>query len=174
MLKSCFEFKVLAKKIIDFKNENNLTFEKIGRVLEVDKSHVYRVINMETYPSLPFLIRLAEFMNLPLYALFLPPVEMIRQEFAEQVNLRIKELGWNYEELEEKTGIAQLRLMDIVGGNSSPTHEESKALCTVLKLEQGINYLEVKLNLIKSLFSDLDLKDNQIENILQYIKNNLK
>ncbi|MCK4259243.1 MAG: helix-turn-helix transcriptional regulator [Halanaerobiales bacterium] len=174
MLKLSFEFKVLAKKIKDFKKENKLTYEQIGNALGVDKSHVHRVINMETYPSLPFLIRLAEFMNLPLYALFVPPVEMIRQEFAEQVNKHIKELDWNHAELEEKTDISQLRLMDIVKGNSSPTNEELKTLATVLALKERINYLEVKLNLMKSLLTDLDLKDNQIENILQYIKDNLK
>ncbi|MCK4257813.1 MAG: helix-turn-helix transcriptional regulator [Halanaerobiales bacterium] len=174
MLKSCFEFKVLAKKIQDFKKENKLTYEQIGNALGVDKSHVHRVINMETYPSLPFLIRLAEFMNLPLYILFIPTEKMIRQEFAEKMNKRIKELDWNYDEVEEKTSIPQLRLMDIVKGNSSPTNEELKTLATVLALKEGINYLEMKLNLMKSLLTDLDLKDNQIENILQYIKDNLK
>ncbi|MCK4261309.1 MAG: helix-turn-helix transcriptional regulator [Halanaerobiales bacterium] len=174
MSKSYFEFKVLAQKIKDFKKENKLTYEQISNALGVNRSHVHRVMNMETYPSLSFIIRLAEFMNLPLYILFVPPVEMIRQEFAEQVNKRIKELDWNHDELEENTGILQLRLMDIVKGNSSPTNEELKTLAAVLELKEGTNYLEVKLNLMKSLLTDLDLKDNQIENILQYIKDNLK
>ncbi len=173
MSKSYFEFKVLAQKIKDFKNENKLTLDQIGKALEVDKSHVYRVINMETYPSLPFLIRLAEFMNLPLYSLFIPPVEMVRQQFTEKVSERIKELNWNYDELNERTGIPQLRLMDIVKGNSSPTNEEFKTLVTVLALKEGINYQEVKLNLMKSLLSDLDLNESQQDNVLDYIKSKI-
>lgn len=76
MSKSQLEFKVLAEKITEFKKENNLTYEQLGSMLGVDKSHLYRIIKVKTYPSLNLLVRLANFMNLPPYRLFLPTEDL--------------------------------------------------------------------------------------------------
>lgn len=76
MSKSQLEFKVLAEKITEFKKENDLTYEQLGNILGVDKSHLYRIIKVKTYPSLTFLERLANFMNLPPYRLFVPAEEL--------------------------------------------------------------------------------------------------
>lgn len=171
---SRFEFKVLVQKITEYKKNNNLTFEKLARDLEVDKSHLYRVINMKTYPSFNFLIRLAEVMQIPLYFLFVPSEEMIREENLEKIDQRIKELGWDHNQIAEQTGIPEVRIMNILHRNSSPTREEMNSLTTILALKDGINYQEVKLNLIKNFLNDLDLNNQQTDKILGYIKDNVE
>ncbi|MCK4259627.1 MAG: helix-turn-helix transcriptional regulator [Halanaerobiales bacterium] len=173
MTKTYFEFQVLAQKITAFKKENKLTYEQIGNALGVNRSHIHRIINMETFPSLKFVIRLAGFMKLPLYTLFIPSEEMCRKKLTDEVNNRLRELDWNPDKLEEKTKIPLLHLLDILHGDSSPTVEEHKTLINILELEEGINYQEVKLDIIKSLLSDLEVESSNIDSVLQYVKDNI-
>ncbi|AZR74022.1 hypothetical protein BBF96_11830 [Anoxybacter fermentans] len=166
------KFKVLTQKIAEFKEKNNLTYQKIGDATGVNKSHVYRIVNMDTFPSLKFVIRLTKYMKLPLFSLFIPSEEMNRQEFANKINKRLKELDWTHEEFSKITAIPLLRLMNIMQSNSSPSIEERKTIIKVLDLKEETDYLEIKLNLLKTILSDLGLKDEQINNIMQYVKEN--
>lgn len=173
MPKDQFEFKVMAKKLAEFKDNNKLTFQDIGDATGVDKSHVLRIMRMESYPSLPFLIRLAKFMKKPLYFLFIPTEENERQEFSNKINLRLNELGYNIDKLSTITEIPTLRMMDIAKGNSSTTGEERERVLQVLDLTEETDFQEVKLNLIESFLNDLNLNESKRENIIQYIKDNL-
>lgn len=174
MKETFFGYKVLVKKIIDFKERHQLTYQQLGDALGVDKSYINRVVKLKCFPSLPILNKLAQFMNIPLYFLFLPSDEMIRQEFIEKIKSKIAELKITNDKLGEKTGLSPIRLMDLLEGSSNITKEERSALATALHIDEDSNYHEEKMNLLEGLILDLDLKDNQKDNILQYIKDNIK
>ncbi len=89
MYQNHFEFKVLAHKIADFKKENKLTLQEIANATDVNRSHIHRLINREHFPSLKFLFRLATFMDVPLYSLFIPTKEMNHQDLNEKINTRL-------------------------------------------------------------------------------------
>lgn len=166
------ELTILAHKIAEFREKHRLTYQELGEATGVDKSHVHRIENMAVFPSLKFLMRLAEFMNVPLFYLFLPSEKLNKEHLAARMKIRMKELGWTIDDLAEKTDISTLRLMDFEQSNASPTIEEMTALRNALELNDDTDYLEVKFNLLKSLLEDLGLKDAQIENLVSYVKFN--
>ncbi len=168
-----YEFKILTEKIADFKDRNNLTYQEFGDATGVNKSHIHRVINRESFPSLKFIIRLARFMRLPVFSLFLASEEMNRKEFASKVKEGLKQLEWDVDELGRRTNIPVLRLMDIFRATSSPSRREYAAIIETLNLEKNINFLEIKLNLMEDILRDLNLKDEQIENVMKYVEDNI-
>ena len=136
-------FEVITQKIAQFKKENNLSYQDIGDATGVNKSHIYRIIKMDTYPSFKFLIRLAQFMDLPLYYLFMPSEEFIQQKFINKVCRRLKELDLQPTGLAEKTDISFLRVKDILNKSASPTPEEIKTIYRVLQIEDESNGLHI-------------------------------
>ncbi|MCK4257856.1 MAG: helix-turn-helix transcriptional regulator [Halanaerobiales bacterium] len=174
MKQNFFELKILIQKIIEFKEKNKLSYEKMGNNIGIDKAHLNRIVKMSTHPSFSFLVRLAHFMKIPLYSLFIPSEEMSRQEFANKVNEHTKELNRNPEVLAEKTNIPLLRLRDILSGDLSPTIKEKNALTNALSLEEEIDYSEIKLNHLKLILNDLGLKNKQSDNVIQYVKDNIE
>lgn len=170
------EFRALTQKIAEFKKKNYLTYQQIADAIGVDKSHVHRVVNMDTSPSLKFLLRLARYMKLPVFSLFIPTENIIAEDTAANIQLAMENQRLDLETLEEQTNISILRLMDIIKGNSVPTAEEFSSLADILQLaeNQWINTYEVKLNLLQNIISDLGLNEEQITNILEYIDNSSK
>lgn len=164
------ELKILAEKIAEFREKHRLTYQEMGEATGVDKSHIHRIENMAVYPSLKFLIRLSEYMTVPLFYLFLPTEKMNQEHCAEKIKTRLKELGWGIRELEEKSNIPTLRLMDLEQGISTPNQEEWQTLVSVLELSEVPDFLEVKFNLLRSILTDLGLREPQIDNLLRYVK----
>lgn len=170
------EFRALTQKIAEFKKKNYLTYQQIADAIGVDKSHVHRVVNMDTSPSLKFLLRLARYMKLPVFSLFIPTENIIAEDTAANIQVAMENQRLDLQTLEEQTNISILRLMDIIKGNSVPTAEEFSSLADILQLaeNQWINTYEVKLNLLQNIISDLGLNEEQITNILEYIDNSSK
>lgn len=69
-MKTYPELEVMIKKIQSFKERNRLTNQDIALALNVSKSHISRILNGETVPSLPFLIELSHYMKQSLGSLF--------------------------------------------------------------------------------------------------------
>ena len=167
------EFRALTQKIAEFKKKNYLTYQQMADAIGVDKSHVHRVVNMDTSPSLKFLLRVARYMKLPVFSLFIPTENIIAKDTAAHIQLAMEDRKIDLGKLEEETGIPPLRLMDITKGNTVPTPEEFATLADALELDenQWINTYEVKLNLLQNIISDLGLNEDQITNIMEYIDN---
>lgn len=168
-----YEFKILTEKMADFKERNNLTYQEFGDATDVNKSHIHRVINRESFPSLKFIIRLARFMRLPVFSLFLPTEAMTRREFGTKVKEVLKDRQWSPEDLSKHTSIPVLRLMEIIKGNTSASRQEYNSIIHTLELEKEINFLDIKLNLLQDILRDLSLRDEQIENVMKYVEDNI-
>lgn len=166
------ELTILAHKIAEFREKHRLTYQELGEATGVDKSHVHRIENMAVFPSLKFLMRLAEVMNVPLFYLFLPSEKLNQEHLATRIKTRMKELGWSIDDLALETEISTLRLMDFEQGNAFPSVEEMALLRTALDFKEDTDFLNVKFNLLKNLLEDLGLKDAQVENLLSYVKSN--
>lgn len=165
-----FELKIFSQKLLEYKERKHLSYQDIADDLGANKSHIQRVATMETAPSLSLLAQIAAYMNLPLFALFVPSNEMIRQHFADQINNKLSGLQIDALELSEKTGIPLLRLKDILQGTTSPSKEEYHQLVSLLEIVEEIYTVETKEPLLRNLLSGMDLRESQIENILEYIK----
>lgn len=174
MREEYFESRVLAKKIVDFKKRNNLTYQQLGEALEVDKSYLNRVAKLNSYMSLPVLIRLANYMGIPLYALFMPSEELIREDFVETVKKQMNALGLLIDDLAIKTGISPIRVMEILDGNSSITNTEYDLLTEALNIPYKKLYREDQLTLLETIIHGLDLPESKKENVIKYIKENLE
>lgn len=93
------EFEILVERIKEFKERKCLTFEKIGNALGVNKSHIYRVMNMEVFPSFQFLIQLARYMEVSFASLFtLPeeenePAKLPVDQHLEAIQKHLKQIG---------------------------------------------------------------------------------
>ncbi len=62
-----FERKILARRIIEFKDKHNLYYQELGEAIGVDKSYLNRVVKMVSYMSVQVLIRLAKHMEIILF-----------------------------------------------------------------------------------------------------------
>lgn len=164
------ELKILAEKIAEFREKHRLTYQEMGEATGVDKSHIYRIENMAVYPSLKFLIRLAEYMDIPLYYLFLPSQNLSKQDCARQIQNGLRDMNLKLSQLEERSGIPLIRLMELEKGISTPNLEEWSTLQQLLNLSQEPRHLENKFKLLRALLSDLGVKDEQIENLMNYIQ----
>lgn len=164
------ELRVMVRKILEFKEEKHLTYRELAHMVGVDKSYLHKVIHMKTYPSFGVVQKIAEVMQLPFSVLFLPSVVEEQKDYADQVNLCLKEVGWSLDDLQEKTGISKLRLMDLTRGNSQPTSEESGLIAEVLDLPERYNYANLRLSLLRRILNDFGLQDHQIENVLEYVE----
>lgn len=167
------ELKVLAEKIAEFREKNRLTYQEMGEATGVDKSHIYRIENMAVYPSLKFLIRLADYMNIPLFYLFLPSQKMSKKDYAEKIRSGLHNMNLTLAQLEEQSGIPVLRLMELEKGISSTTLDEWNTLQSLLKLDPESDLVENKFQLLQNILSDLGLKEEQIDNLLKYVRDHM-
>lgn len=172
--KDFIELDIFRQKLNEFKKANNLTLNKIGEATGVDKSHVQRILTGENSPSFLFVLNAAKFMGIPLFALFFPTDEVQRLNFAEKIEARLEELKISIEGFASKTSIPILRAKDISRGKTSPTEEEFNSIVTVLGLEGETNLRETNIHYIKSLLGRVGLDNDHIENILEYIRDNIK
>lgn len=174
MREAFFECKVLSQKIVEFKKKNKLTYQQIGEALGVDKSYINRVVKLDSYPSLPVLIQLAKFMRIPLYALFLPSDELIRQEFIHEAQIQMENMKLSFDELGRTTSLSPIRLMEIFDGKSMLTNEERTLLTSALDIPENLIYQIDKISILENVVNDLDLQDSRKETILKYFKEYLR
>lgn len=168
------EFMIFVNKALEFKEKSNLTYQEIGEAIGVNRSHVQRVFNMQTFPSFQFLIRLAHFMKIPLFSLLIPSEKLLQQDLANKINSRLKELNWNTDDLSNNTGISLLHLNDILNAETPLTDAERTTIIEVLDIEDEFTSLEIKENLLKGILADMGLNANQIDNIVKYVNDSLK
>lgn len=168
------EFMIFVNKALEFKEKSNLTYQEIGEAIGVNRSHVQRVFNMQTFPSFQFLIRLARFMKVPLFSLLIPPETLLQQELADKINGRLKELNWDTDDLSSNTGISPLHLNDILNAETPLTDAERTTIMGILDIEDEFSTLEIKENILKGILADMGLKTSQIDNILRYVNDSLK
>lgn len=173
--KTHFEFQVLSKKLTEFREIHGLTYQEIGDATGVDKSHIHRVLNMETFPSFKFLIQLAHSMHIPLFSLFVPTEEMLREHFCSRIQLRMDEWNWDVNTLSDRTGIPFLRLVELLTQKASPSCKEEDILHQTLHLEPILE-LDVasSVDLIRMVMTALGCSDEQKENVVTYIQNQIK
>ncbi len=170
---SFFESKILAKRIVEFKNKNNLTYQQLGEALDVDKSYLNRVVKMNSHMSMPVLINLARYMKIPLYALFMPSEKMMREEFMEAVESKMDKYQISVDKLGEISGISPIRLVEILEGESVVTAKEYGLLAEALHLEKP-SYQDENLELLESLIYNLPMSIGKKDSVIKYIKENLE
>lgn len=168
------EFVAFVNKALEFKEKANLTYQQIGEAVGVNKSHVQRVFNMQTFPSFQFIIRLARFMNIPLFYLLIPSEKLLLQDLVGKINIRLEKLGWSIDDLSNNTGISLLRLNDILNGYTLLTDVERTTILGLLDIDDVFSSLEIKENLLKGILTDMGLQTNQIDNIVRYVNDSLK
>ncbi|MCK4259295.1 MAG: helix-turn-helix transcriptional regulator [Halanaerobiales bacterium] len=147
MVDNYFYFKVAVKKIAKFKEDNNLSLGDFNKATGVDRSHLHKILKREVFPSIKTLIRLSNYMDVALYALFFPTQEMLQEELSEKISIRLKELDWDYEKLSTKTEIPLSRIEEIVQENTSISNEEWDNISNILELDIS-NYRNIKINLM--------------------------
>lgn len=167
------ELKILAEKVAEFRAKNRLTYQEMGEATGVDKSHIYRIENMAVYPSLKFLIRLAEYMEIPLFYLFLPSQKLCKADCSFQIQNGLSAMELTLLQLAELSQIPILRLMELEKGISSPTPDEWNILRRILQLNPKTLLLDEKFKLLQTLLTDLGIKDEQIENLMRYIQDHV-
>lgn len=100
-----FECKIMIDKLKRIKKERNLTYQEIGEAIEVNRSHVYRIFNnLESSPSLNVLVKMARFLEVPLYSLFIPSGDY-EEEFKgnrvlEMFSKEVDHIGINLQQLQ--------------------------------------------------------------------------
>ncbi|AZR73414.1 hypothetical protein BBF96_08470 [Anoxybacter fermentans] len=167
------ELKILGEKLAQYRDRHGLTLQDVGKAIGVSKGHASKLENGNANPSFNTLIKIAEFMKIPLYYLFMPTEEMNRRKFIEMVNKRLEELKWDLEKLQKATGINYFRLADFMQGNNTPTVGEMKKIASALEINFE-NILELKFGLFENLLLEFGLNDSQINNLIEYIKTHMK
>lgn len=123
-----FECKIMIHKLKKLKKERNLTYQEIGEAIGVNRSHVYRIFNnMESSPSLNVLIKMARFLQVPLYSLFIP-----LRDNDEQVKLS-KGLEISPEEVDDHTEVNLNQLQMILSGLGLEEIQQGQVLRYVLE-----------------------------------------
>ncbi|AZR72168.1 hypothetical protein BBF96_01410 [Anoxybacter fermentans] len=167
------ELKILGKKLVRYRKKYGLTLEDVGKVIGISKSHISKLENGNANPLFKTLLRIAKFMNVPVYYLFMPIEEMNHQNFVDRVKRRLEELEWDLEKLQELTRINYLCLVDMMEGNVTLTANEMEQIAEVLDLEMK-SFQEMKLELFEDLLLEFGLNNSQISNIISYLKEHLK
>lgn len=87
------ELEVMRNNIQAFKKKHKLTNQDVARDLDVSTSHISRVLNGETIPSLQFLSELSRYMGVTLASLFIDSDEQVsRTPHSVDVNVILRAL----------------------------------------------------------------------------------
>ena len=170
--KNSLESKILVDNIMRFKEGNNLTFEEMGKALNIDRAHIYKITKLINFPSFEFLISLARYMKVPLYSLFIPSQKVLREYYAELINTALEESHLDLSEFASKTKIDLKRLEDISTKAATPTLEELNELYEVLHIESeeaGIYTLEDKTWFFRDLLTCQDITTEDKRQILESV-----
>lgn len=82
------ELEVMRDNIQAFKKKHKITNQDLARDLDVSTSHISRVLNGETVPSLQFLIDLSRYMGVTLASLFIESDEQVTHD-THSIDVRV-------------------------------------------------------------------------------------
>ncbi|MCK4261380.1 MAG: helix-turn-helix transcriptional regulator [Halanaerobiales bacterium] len=167
------ELNIFRTKLAEFRKKHNLSYQQIGDSINITRGHVCKIENGDSYPSVAVLIKLAKYMNVPLYYLFMPTEKMNNRFFIEKVEKSLAESKWRLEELQKHTGINYFRLNDFMKENINLTREEIKKIAELLKIEEE-NSLNLKFGLFEALLNEFQFEESQIGNLMEYVQSNVK
>ena len=163
------QLRILVSHLKRYKEEHNLTYEEIGKAIGVDYTTAYKIFKMINAPSFEVLTLLAQYMEVPMYTLFLPTDDFLKEYYAELIQGGLAKNNIDSAQLAERTKINSLRMIDICRGATIPTQEELVRIFPELNLDLGQIYNDDTIKVMKSLLSNLGLDQEQREIVMQYI-----
>ena len=166
-----FELRVLISNLKKLKEERNLSYEDIGQATDLNRTSVFKIFNTINAPSIAFLAKFANYLNVPLYSFFIPNEEFLREYYTDLLKERLAKLNEDSIALAEKCQIHPLRFNDILKARVTPTSDEISAIFDTLGLDyEGTYTFENKDIILKQILGNYGLIDDQQESLIEYIK----
>lgn len=162
---------MLSQRLAKLRSERNLTFEEVGKAIGKSPSTINLIERNQRNPSLPTLIKLASFFEVPLEYLLEEGNEQVYDHVAEVLQQNLDERKNSLNDFAIVTGVNYFHLVETLKGNYQLTNTELKA--TIKALELSIDKIHPNLEKYKQYavkyLQALLLDKGVIENILQYI-----
>lgn len=161
----------VGEKLRRLRQKRNLTLLEVGQAIGKSPSLVGSVERADRCPSLPSLIKLADFYDIPLAYLFQDDLEQYKQEVGLKIEKILEKKKLAIADLAKRTNLNYFQLADFLQGRTTLTLEQLKRIALLINIpvKQLIPETVRYLNHIQRYLEALGLDEQSIENIITYI-----
>lgn len=167
---------MLSQRLAKLRSERDLTFEEVGRAIGKSPSTINLIERNQRNPSLPTLLKLANFYEVPLEYLLEEGNELVFDHVAKVLEQKFTTQNISLNDFAIETGVNYFHLVETLKGQYQLTSYELKA--TLKALDVKIEELHPNLDKYKQYavkyLQALLLDQGVIENILQYVNEQYK
>lgn len=153
------------------REQKGLTLAEVADQIGKPTSLIGSIERTDRCPSLPSLIELAAFYEVPLAYLFEDDLHKYQQEICALLKTKLAEQGKSVATLANLTGIHFLKFADFFQGEVSLTIDELRLIAAIVRvpLQEIIPQLARYISHIWHYLRGLGLRKQVIENIVEYI-----
>lgn len=161
----------VGEKLRKLREQKGLTLAEVADKIGKSTSLIGSIERTDRCPSLPSLIELAAFYEVPLAYLFEDDLHKYQQEICALLKTKLAEQGKSVATLANLTGIHFLKLADFFQGEVSLTIDELRLIAVIVRvpLQEIIPQVARYIAHIRHYLQGLGLRGQVIENIVEYI-----
>lgn len=162
---------MVGNRLRRLREQRGLTLAEVANAIGKSPSLVGSVERTDRYPSLPSLIELAEFYEVPVASLFEDDLYQHQIKIGQALQKKLAEKGISMTELSRLTELNYFKLADFFQGASPLSLDELKLIAAVLDIPvkeitpQVVRYIAY----IRHYLKGLGLDEKSIQNIVEYI-----
>ncbi len=169
------DFSSIGKKLRKLRERKRLTLANVAKATDKSISLIGSIERADRCPSLPSLIELAEFYQVPLSFLFEDDLNENQQEIIEYLQKVLIKNSYTIADLAKKTDINYFQLAEFFQRRASLNLDQLKSISNILNISvkkilpqatRYISYIEHYLKVLR-------LDDQSTQNIVGYIYSKL-
>lgn len=161
----------IGEKLRKLRENRSLTLIEVGQAIGKSPSLVGSVERADRCPSLPSLIKLANFYDIPLAYLFEDDLDKYQKEVGRKVETILAANQLAIADLANRADLNYFQLADFLQGRTNLTLDQLKKIAILINIpvKQLIPETVRYLNHIQRYLEALGLDDQSMENIIEYI-----
>lgn len=161
----------VGSKLRKLREQRGLTLAEVADAIGKSTSLIGSIERTDRCPSLPSLIELAEYYEVPLAYLFEDDLYQYQIKVGHYLQKKLAEKGMSIAELSKLTGLNYFKLADFFQGSAPLTLEELKLISTMaaVPIKEIVPQVARYIAHIRHYLNGLGLDEKAIQNIVEYI-----
>lgn len=165
------DLRAIGTKLRKLREQKGLTLAEVAVAINKSTSLIGSVERADRCPSLPSLIELAEYYNVPLSYLFEDDLYQYQIQIGQYLQTKLTEKNMSIAELSKLTGLNYFKLADFFQGSTPLTLGELKLIAAIVHvpIKEIVPQVARHIAHIRHYLVGLGLEEQAIQNIVEYI-----
>lgn len=164
----------IGKKLKNLMDEHNLNITEVSKGTSISTPYLSQIQNDKREPSLKIIKQLATFFQIPMSYFFDDEIQINRP--AQVISKHITKLNIDLGQLSTQSDISFFHLAEVLKGKETLTENEAITISDLI----GVPVFELQVDLkekkarIRHLLTQIQLEEDEIGTIFEYIDSRLK